>query len=174
MRGCSSLVMLGLLAAWPCYAAELRVSVDGVRSDKGEILIGLFDHVDGFEHAIANATKDGLAADPGRLVGISIRAKAGVQSAAFPQLAPGRYALVVVHDENDNGRLDTNALGVPTEGYGFSNNAQGLLGAPSFDAAAVTVGEEDVGVTISLIYPKAETKQERKDYDRILRKGAGR
>jgi hypothetical protein len=50
----------------------------------------------------------------------------------FEDIAPGTYALVISHDENTNGKLDTNWLGVPTEGYGFSNDATALLGAPSF------------------------------------------
>jgi uncharacterized protein (DUF2141 family) len=53
----------------------------------------------------------------------------------FQDIAPGMYALVAVHDENMNGKLDTNCLGVPTEGYGFSNKAKALLGSPSFSAA---------------------------------------
>ena len=62
------------------------------------------------------------------------------------------------HDENDNGRLDENAWGVPTEGYGFSNNARGLLGAPSFDSAQVTLDGNDRSIAISLIYPRAVAK----------------
>ncbi len=42
----------------------------------------------------------------------------------FEDIAPGTYALAVIHDENMNGKLDTNWLGVPTEGYGFSNDAK--------------------------------------------------
>ncbi len=44
----------------------------------------------------------------------------------FEDIPPGRYALAVIHDENMNGKLDANWLGVPKEGYGFSNDAKGL------------------------------------------------
>jgi hypothetical protein len=67
---------------------------------------------------------------------------------------PGRYAVIAFHDENDNGRLDESPWGVPTEGYGFSNDAQGFLAAPSFEAAGVMLDAGDSAVTISLIYPK--------------------
>jgi uncharacterized protein (DUF2141 family) len=60
----------------------------------------------------------------------------------------------VYHDENDDGRLDENSWGVPTEGYGFSNNAQGFLSAPSYDAAAVTLYGTDKVLAISLNYPE--------------------
>jgi uncharacterized protein (DUF2141 family) len=43
-------------------------------------------------------------------------------------LDPGQYAIILFHDENGNGKLDRNALGVPTEPYGFSNNVRGFLG----------------------------------------------
>jgi Uncharacterized protein conserved in bacteria (DUF2141) len=49
------------------------------------------------------------------------------------------------------------ARGVPTEGYGFSNDAEGLLGSPSFDAAAVTLDQADTSIVISLIYPKSRS-----------------
>jgi uncharacterized protein (DUF2141 family) len=47
-------------------------------------------------------------------------------------LPPGKYAIRYFHDENINGNLDTNKMGIPTEGYGFSNNAYGLFGPKPF------------------------------------------
>ena len=47
-------------------------------------------------------------------------------------LPPGKYAIRYFHDENMNGNLDTNKMGIPTEGYGFSNNAYGLFGPKPF------------------------------------------
>ncbi|KQX86715.1 DUF2141 domain-containing protein [Variovorax sp. Root473] len=57
----------------------------------------------------------------------------------FTDLAPGRYALRVFADENGNGKLDTNLMGMPIERYGFSNDAKGNRGAPDFEAAALRV-----------------------------------
>jgi len=70
----------------------------------------------------------------------------------FEDIAPGTYALAVVHDENMNGKLDTNWLGIPTEGYGFSNDAKAMLGPPSFSAASFTYDGQDMELTISLHY----------------------
>jgi uncharacterized protein (DUF2141 family) len=64
----------------------------------------------------------------------------------------GVYALVVIHDEDSNGKLNTNWLGIPTEGYGFSNNAKGLLGPPKFPAASFSYDGRSVDLTISLHY----------------------
>ena len=67
----------------------------------------------------------------------------------FADIAPGAYALAVIHDENMNGKLDTNWLGAPTEGYGFSNDPKALFSAPSFSAARFAY---DGRLTISLHY----------------------
>ena len=89
-------LVLAVLVAVPAQAAELRLTIQGVRSDAGELLIGLYASPDGFACALANASKSGLVADKGRLVGLSIRANAGAQSTVFTQLPPGRYAAVVI------------------------------------------------------------------------------
>jgi uncharacterized protein (DUF2141 family) len=70
----------------------------------------------------------------------------------FVDIPPGTYALAVIHDENMNGKLDTNWLGVPTEGYGFSNDAKAILGPPSFAAASFSADGQDMALTISLHY----------------------
>jgi uncharacterized protein (DUF2141 family) len=70
----------------------------------------------------------------------------------FEGIPPGTYALAVIHDENMNGKLDTNLLGIPTEGYGFSNDAKALLGAPSFSAASFRYVGGTLHLTISLHY----------------------
>jgi uncharacterized protein (DUF2141 family) len=152
-----SLVGALLLLGWvaPAAAADLDLTVQGIRSDKGEVLIGLYDSAAGFDDAINHAATRGLRPDPLRLVGTAIRAKRGAESTCFTHLSPGRYAVIAIDDENDNGRLDENIFGVPTEGYGFSNDATGFLslGAPSFAAAAITVGGANMRASIRLRYP---------------------
>ncbi len=61
-------------------------------------------------------------------------------------------ALAVVHDENMNGKLDTNLLGIPKEGYGFSNDAKASLGAPTFSAASFPYEGKNLELKISLDY----------------------
>ncbi|MGA6828806.1 DUF2141 domain-containing protein [Nitrospira sp. NS4] len=70
----------------------------------------------------------------------------------FEDIPPGTYAMAVIHDENMNGKLDTHLPGIPTEGYGFSNDAQGLIGAPSLSAASFPYKEENLDLTMSLRY----------------------
>jgi uncharacterized protein (DUF2141 family) len=54
----------------------------------------------------------------------------------FTGMAPGTYAVSVVHDENSNGKLDRNLIGIPREGVGASNDAKGHMGPPKFSAAS--------------------------------------
>ena len=149
-------------------AADLELTIANVRSDSGALLIGLYDNPKGFLLSVEDSAKPRPTTDPLRLVGVAMRATSGTQSIVFRQLPPGRYAIIVIHDENDNGLLDENALGVPTEGYGFSNNALGFLSAPSFEAAAVIIESTDKSVSISLIYPRMESSQDLRDLEELL------
>lgn len=68
------------------------------------------------------------------------------------QMPPGQYAVVVIHDENRNHKLDRNLFGIPKEGFGFANNPHVLLAAPSFQTAAIHVGCPVTAINIHLIY----------------------
>jgi uncharacterized protein (DUF2141 family) len=70
----------------------------------------------------------------------------------FLDIPPGTYALAVIHDENMDGKLGTNSVGIPTEGYGFSNDASALMGAPSFNAASFAYSGRTLELTVSLNY----------------------
>lgn len=68
----------------------------------------------------------------------------------FEGLKAGIYAISIFHDENDNGKLDTNFIGIPTEPYGFSNNAKGMFGPPDFKDCQVEVaaGKKEIVITL--------------------------
>jgi uncharacterized protein (DUF2141 family) len=70
----------------------------------------------------------------------------------FPGVAPGTYAVSVIHDENSNGKLDTNFMGIPREGVGASNNARGHFGPPKFDAASFRFSGGQFTLKITVIY----------------------
>jgi uncharacterized protein (DUF2141 family) len=114
------------------HAADLVIDVAGVRGTDGKVMVALHAPRDG----VTFPDFAGAVAAQWRL------AEPGMLRFAFPGLKAGRYAVAVYHDENDNGELDTNLLGIPTEGYGFSNGATGFAGPPDFDAAAVEVSDE--------------------------------
>lgn len=162
---------LGSAGALPVRAANLAVTIEGIHSNAGEVLIGVYDNADGFKSAIdSSATKSALLPQTWRIDGAALRATVGSQRIIFTQLPPGRYAVIAFHDENDNGLLDANALGVPTEGYGFSNNAHGFLGAPSFDEAAIDLGSADKNIAIALTYHRPPSAQDQAELNEFLRR----
>ena len=67
----------------------------------------------------------------------------------FKGVPAGNYAVLLTHDENDNGKLDTNLVGMPVEGYGFSNNPQ-VMRKPTFDEARVDVPAAGTAIDITL------------------------
>ena len=120
----------------------IHVKVLNIRNSTGTVACALFESPVGFPiEYLHNATN---------IMVIKIRdAQARFD---FLDIPPGTYALAVVHDENMNGKLDTNWMTIPKEGYGFSNDAKALLGPPSFSAARFQYDGETVDLTISLHY----------------------
>ena len=128
--------MAGMLGLAPAGAAELSVEVYGAASAKGGINVALFDAAVDF---------------PGKhAVGIVIPAAVNPGIAVFHDVKPGTYAVAVFHDENGNGVLDKNILGIPLEKYGFSRDASGTIGPPTFAAAAFTVDMTNLTIAIHL------------------------
>lgn len=108
----------------PAPGVRLTVRVDGLRNDRGGVAVALF--------ASAAEFPDQRRALAGQLGKIT----RGRASVTFMDVRPGVYAIAVLHDENQNAKMDFNFLGMPLEGYGFSNDAQALFGPPSFAAAS--------------------------------------
>jgi len=62
----------------------------------------------------------------------------------------GEYAVRVFHDENKNGKIDSNFLGIPTEDYGYSNDASGWFGPPSWDKAKFIFDKPEMTININI------------------------
>src|SRR5690348_10672911 len=111
--------MLGcMLALSPAASTNthnvVHVEVDGLRSNKGQVICSLYSSADGFPK---NEGKANLR--------FQSPITNGQGDCTFTGIQTGTYAISVFHDENSNGRLDTNFLGIPREGVGASNNAKG-------------------------------------------------
>ena len=70
----------------------------------------------------------------------------------FNELPAGYYALSVFHDEDFNDKLNTNSLGIPTEGFGFSNNSSTFFGPPGFEKAKIELNLEQINIIIKMKY----------------------
>ena len=118
----------------------VRLQVSAFRNTNGTLNCRLFSQPASFPDG------DGV-----RTVRATIRGAEA--SCAFDNVAPGTYAVAVVHDENANGRLDKNFLGIPTEGYGVSNNRTYALSAPEWDESKfVVTANEPATMRVSLRY----------------------
>lgn len=120
----------------------IHVKIMNIRNRNGTVDCALFDSPAGFPREFLHTAQNVMV--------IKIRNTAS--RCDFEAIPPGTYALAVIHDENSNGKLDTNLVGMPTEGYGFSNNAKALIGTPSFSAAAFPYNGQTLEMTISLHY----------------------
>ena len=132
-----------VLSACPALADELIVTIDNIK-DAGEIHVAIYDNAAAFE---ADRGEKGGAA-PGITQGTIEYVEPGTVTYRY-EVAPGTYAIGIFHDANLNNRLDNYFFGVPREQYGFSNNARGFMGPPSFDDAAFTVeGKTEISITL--------------------------
>jgi uncharacterized protein (DUF2141 family) len=120
---------------------RLQITVSGMRAAKGNITITLYP--DDPAHFLDGKYKLDRQQLPVTLP---------VTSACFSIAAPGYYAVALFHDENDNHHLDTNALGIPTEGYGFSNNPTLYFGPPDLSRVRFSVHPGDNPVAIQMKY----------------------
>ena len=100
-------------------------------SDRGFVFCALWPSEEGYPERRDHAARDGMSAS---LEG----ERAHIHFEAVPH---GEYALACFHDENANRMLDTNFVGIPSEGTGASNGARGWLGPPSYEAARFVVSE---------------------------------
>src|SRR5258707_14048410 len=110
---------------------KVTVTITDLRSDKGKLYLSLFNTAEGYP-------KKALAAF--RLASASILS--GKCTIVLYDIPKGIYAIACYHDENNNGKIDSNLFGIPTEGTGASNNAKGSWGPPKFGDAKFVVDKD--------------------------------
>ena len=120
---------------------RIKVDVVGLRSADGDVKCALFSGAEGFpaDSSKATETTSGPIHD-------------GTAECDFDRLPVGEYGISVYHDENSNGQLDRNFVGIPKEGVGASNDAAGTFGPPPFDHARFTYSGGIKVVTIHIRY----------------------
>ncbi|MBL0742398.1 DUF2141 domain-containing protein [Chryseolinea lacunae] len=133
-----ALITLCAGVAFAQQGVNLEVVVKNVKGTKGNIRVGLFTNEESFLKTPAE--------------GKIVKATEGTVTVQFTDLNPGDYAISVIHDANENGKLDSNGLGIPKEGFAFGNNAMGSFGPPSFEKAKVAVTAESLTCTVDMKY----------------------
>lgn len=132
-----------LLAPVAARAADLAVTVEGVRNSTGVVYVCLWSEALTYPDCAKSVPRARRAIPP----------EGGTARTVFDGLAPGVYAISVLHDENGNGVMDTSILGIPREGFGFSNVPRLTAPrAPTFEEASFRLAG-DGSLTVTMIYP---------------------
>lgn len=130
-------LVLFFLAVMPLSSYSqltLTIEINDIRNSKGQILVELSNEK---EIVIKGITQN--------IIGNKC-------IIVIDNLKPGKYAFKYFHDENKNKKLDTNWIGIPTEGFGFSNNAEGTFGPPSFEKTVLVINENTILKCIPTYY----------------------
>jgi len=127
---------LSTLTPLAAQADSLELKIQVIKSAKGKVRIAVYDNESAY-------TEDGKPVAVAEL-------KAQTPSIYFKtELPPGLYAVKLMHDIDDNKKLNVNLVGIPKEPYGFSNNTTGRFGPPKWKAASFKL-EGNTNLTIDL------------------------
>ena len=139
----ASLAVAQTPIATPSASAKypLDIEVIGLRNDAGQVGCSIFNDAQAFPRDDSKVLRH-----------IWAPIHAGKALCEFTDLAPGQYAAVVFHDENGDHEFNMNAFGMPTEGYGFSNDAAALFAPPDFKSAAFTYNGKNLYIIINIRY----------------------
>jgi uncharacterized protein (DUF2141 family) len=124
--------------AAPAETVELTVTVRGVRAGRGPVMVALYDSEAGWSGGAEPVAAARLAAE-----GTEVTAR-------FDDLPSGSYGVKLFQDLDANGAMNTNMFGIPTEPYGFSNDAPVRFGPPAWEAAAFSANTATVVHVITL------------------------
>lgn len=120
---------------------DIQVNISGLKNTTGQLGILLFEQSEGWPSTHEKAMRR-----------ILLPISGSKMQYTFKDVPYGKYAVSVMHDENKNGKLDLNFLGIPKEGNGVSNNATNALGPPRFADAMFSLGQQTHSLSIKVNY----------------------
>ncbi len=134
-------LILSLFVIQTAYSqtGNLKVTITNIETVSGTINIGLYNNADDFP----------IEEKEYKLIILDVKTVEIIFT--FKDLPQGEYAIAMYQDENRDDECNRNFLGIPKEGYGFSNNVKPVLSAPSFEDAKFIL-EESKSISISLIH----------------------
>ena len=120
---------------------DLQLNLKPTRNDSGQVLINIYEDETNFPY------------HPSQSIAVP-KSKLRDTNFQLPlALANGTYAITLLDDENNNGEMDYNWMGLPREGFGFSNNVKpNLSGPPSFEDCQFKIGTSDNQIMIKWVY----------------------
>lgn len=117
-----AILLTGLLSEGLVAQQEIKVKITDIKNDVGTVWVALHKPAEEYMKE--------------RFMWFKVEAKKGFIDGVFKDVPDGTYAISVMHDFNNNRELEKNMLGMPTEGFGFSNDAMGRFGPPDFKKAS--------------------------------------
>lgn len=129
---------------------SLAIDVNQTNNQKGTLIVkflGLKSSEGNIKVALANS-KSNYSDHKNPYIGITAEIKNNISTAVIENIPFGEYAVKAFHDEDANDKLNTNFLGIPMEDYGFSNNARGTFGPPSWEDAKFQFAKDTLKVEI--------------------------
>jgi uncharacterized protein (DUF2141 family) len=125
----------------PTHFGTITVHIVSLKNLEGKLGVSLYNSKKGFpgkhEQAYASTMK---------------KITSTADNVVFDNLPYGTYAVSIMHDENNNGKLDTTFIGIPKEGVGVSNNPKIGMGGPKFNDSVITLDAKELEVTVSMRY----------------------
>jgi uncharacterized protein (DUF2141 family) len=115
---------------------NIKVEVKNVKNDEGKMFFALYDNEEDF---LKKEIKGEIKVITNNTCLIT-----------FKNVPPGTYAVSVFHDENDNGKMDVNGLGIPIEDFGCSNDAKGFMGPPKWKNAKFELSDKSKSLIVNL------------------------
>ncbi len=122
------------------FAADIKIEIQHLKNTMGKVSIGLYNQSENFP-IISKEYK-----------GVHLNINSHTLYYTFKDIPNGIYAISVFHDENSNRKPDKNFLGIPKEGYGFSNNTKATFSAPSFNDSKFNVSTQTTNLKIKMEY----------------------
>ena len=133
--------LTSVAAAPPASGEDVVITVTDLRSAKGVVRACMTARADVFPKCIKDPESHRVVVPAGERIEIR-----------FPGVKPGRYAVALLHDENNNGKADRAAGMMPKEGYGFSRDAPVRMAPPKFRDAVFEHGDKAQRLTIKMRY----------------------
>jgi uncharacterized protein (DUF2141 family) len=134
-----SVILLGLSISARSQNVDIVVSVNNIKSNSGIIKVCVFDKETGFPEKTNIAIKC-----------VNSTAKKGLMQVKIEGIVPGKYAIAAHHDENNDGKFNTNFIGIPKETAGASNGAKGKMGPPKFTDAVIAIDKNKTQISITI------------------------
>lgn len=134
-------ILCSLIALATCKeeSCNLSVNIPNIKGNKGEIVIALYNNREKFPKV---GMEYRVVQFPANTAGSAFRIK---------DIKPGEYAVAIYHDENSDSICNLNFLGIPKEGYGFSNNIRPVFSVPTFEECKIKLAG-DTHIKVQLIY----------------------